>query len=373
MLDRIWNLVRKEFIQISRDRVLVAFLVLAPVLQLALLAQSTSREIRERPLAVLDLDHSHLSRQLVAALENTETLAVCCSPADWDTMGRLLDRGQAELAVVIPAGFADQLLDADALAQVQLIVDGTNNVIAANVLAAAEGTIAQFVGDVAAAHGAISASADPIDFRVSVRYNPTLNTRHYTIPAQVGFIVYQVTLAVASVSLAREREVGTLEQLIIAPLRRMEIIIGKAMAPLVIGALDFALMLGIAILVFKVPMRGSFALLAALTLLFIIAETGWGLMISTIARTQQQAVLIVFVQAMLDMTFSGYLVPVKNLPWLLRAISSLVPMRHYLTVIRNIMLKAATADVLWPHIVALAGLGLGISVLAARNLSRRLD
>jgi len=373
MFDRIRNLVRKEFIQISRDRVLIVFLILAPVLQLALLAQTTSRSIRERPLAVLDLDRSHFSRQLIAALENTETLSLCCMPPDQEAVRRLLDRGQADLAVVIPAGFADRLLDADTPAQVQLIADGTNNVVASNVLVAAEGAIARFGGQVASKYGASTAAADPIDFRVSIRYNPTLNTRHYTIPAQVGFIIYQVTLAVASVSLAREREVGTLEQLIIAPLSRLEIIIGKAVPPLVIGAVDFALMLAITILVFDVPMRGSLALLAALTLLFIVAETSWGLMISTIARTQQQAVLFVFVQAMLDMTFSGYLVPVKNLPWLLRLISNLVPMQHYLAVIRNIMLKAATVSVLWSHIAALAGLGLLISMLAAFNLSRRLD
>jgi len=373
MLNRIWNLVHKEFIQIGRDRVLVAFLILAPVLQLALLAQTTSREIRERPVAVLDLDHSHLSRQLVAALENTETLAICCAPADEEAIRRLLDRGQAELAVVIPAGFADQLLDDDTAGRVQLIADGTNNVVASTLLAAAEGAIARFVSSLAAPHGRAVAADELIDFRITIRYNPTLNTRHYTLPAQVGFIIYQVTLAVASVSLAREREMGTLEQLLIAPLRRLEIIVGKAAPPLAIGGLDFALLLTIAIVVFEVPMRGSLALLAFLTLLFIVAETGWGLMISTVARTQQQAVLLVFVQAMLDMTFSGYLVPVKNLPWLLRAISTLVPMQHYLAVIRNIMLKAATARVLWPHIVALLALDVSISTLASLNVSRRLD
>ncbi|MDH7485766.1 MAG: ABC transporter permease [Anaerolineae bacterium] len=372
MWQRIGNLIGKEFIQIRRDRLLIAFLILAPVLQLSLLAQATSQGVRERPLAVLDLDHSAFSRRLVAALENTETLAVCCAPASQREVQSLLDRGQAELALVIPAGFADRLLDGDAPAQVQFIADGSNNVAAFAALSAAEGAVARFARDLAAGYG-VSSSSSPVDLRVIIRYNPTLNSRHYTIPAQVGFIVYQVTLAVAAVSLAREREMGTLEQLIIAPLRRPEIIIGKAAAPMLVGCLDFAFMLAIAILVFEVPMRGSLLLLAALTVLFVIAETAWGLMISTVARTQQQAVLFVFVQAMLDMTFSGYLVPVDNLPLLLRAVSNLVPMRHYLTVIRSIMLKAATAQVLWPHILALAALGLALSTLAALNVSRRLD
>jgi ABC-2 type transport system permease protein len=372
MIGRILNLVRKEFLQISRDRVLIAFIVLAPVLQLSLLAQATSQGVRERPLAVLDLDRSRHSRQLIAQLKNTETLALCCLPEDDRAVRHLLDSGEAELAVIIPAGFASQLLDANAGPSIQLLADGTNNIVAVGVLSAAEGTISRFAAEVLAAAGS-ERPALPIDLRVAIRYNPALNARFYTIPAQVGFILYQVTLAVAAVGLAREREVGTLEQLVIAPLRRREIIAGKAMAPLLVGCFDFALLLTIAVVVFEVPMRGSLPLLGILTLLFVTAETAWGLMISTVARTQQQAVLIVFVQAMLDMTFSGYLVPVQSLPWLLRTVSNLVPMRHYLAVVRNIMLKGATAGVLWPHILALAGLGLALATMAALNLSRSLD
>jgi len=372
MFDRILNLVRKEILQISRDRVLLAFIVLAPVLQLSLLAQATSQGVRKRPMAVVDADRTSYSRQLIDALENTETLSVCCSPSDVFDVEPAVKRGQAELAVIIPPGFTDQLLAADDTAQVELIVDGSNNIVAINVLGAAQGAIARFARDV---FGGYLAPADtaPIELRTSIRYNPELNARYYTMPAQVGFIVYQVTLAVAAVSLAREREVGTLEQLIIAPLSRPEIILGKAIAPMLVASVVFGLLLGVATLIFEVPIRGSFMLLALLTLLFIMAETAWGLMISTVARTQQQAVLFVFVQAMLDMTFSGYLVPVDNLPWLLRAISNVVPMRHYLVVIRSIMLKGATARMLWPQIVALAGLGLGIATLAALNVSRRLE
>jgi len=160
---------------------------------------------------------------------------------------------------------------------------------------------------------------------------------------------------------------------LIAPLRRREIIVGKAVAPVVIGLLDFFVMLAIAVFVFGVPMRGSLGLLSGLTLLFVVAESAWGLVLSTFAATQQQAVLFVFVQCMLDITFSGYLVPVDNLPIVLRGISNLVPMRHYLEVIRSIMLKAASAELLWPQIAALVGISLSLSVFAALNLSRRLD
>ncbi|HUW09609.1 MAG TPA: ABC transporter permease [Anaerolineae bacterium] len=372
MIDRVLNLVRKEILQISRDRVLVAFILLVPVLQLSLLAQATSQGVRERPLAVVDGDHTSYSRRLVDALENTETLSVCCALPDASDVQLAIRRGNAELALIIPPGFADKLLSTDDTARVELIADGSNNIVAVNALGAAQGAIARFASDVFAKYSA-TAGAAPVELRTSIRYNPELNARYYTMPAQVGFIVYQVTLAVAAVSLAREREVGTLEQLIIAPIRRPEIILGKAITPLLVASVDFGLLLAVAILVFDVPMRGSLTLLAPLTLLFIIAETAWGLMISTIARTQQQAVLFVFVQAMLDMTFSGYLVPVDNLPWLLRAISNVVPMRHYLVVIRSIMLKGATVGMLWPQVLSLAGLGVAIATLAALNVSRRLD
>jgi len=372
MLDRIVNLVRKEFIQISRDRVLMTFIVLAPVLQLSLLAQATSQGVRDRPLTVLDLDRGSYARRLVAALDNTDTLTISSFAPDQQSLRSALERGEAELGLVIPEGFGERLVHNGAQAYVQVISDGANNVVAGSALGAAQGAIGRYAKDIAESFGA-SFPAAPIDLRTTIRYNPTLNARLYTIPAQVGFILYQVTLAVAAVGLAREREVGTLEQLIIAPLRRWEIIAGKAMTPLSVGCLDFLLLLSVAVIVFEVPMRGSLGLLLILTLLFIVAETAWGLMISTVARTQQQAILFVFVQAMLDMTFSGYLVPVMNLPWLLRTVSNLVPMRHYLAVIRSIMLKGATAHELWPHVAALASLGLALAALAARNLSHSLD
>lgn len=372
MVYRIANLIRKEFIQVSRDRVLAAFLLLAPILELALLAQATGQEIRNRPFAVLDLDRQAYSRRLVAAMDNTETLTLCCTATDYGDIERLLHSGQAELALLIPRGFSNRLLDRSSPAVVQLVADATNQVAAVTALSAAEGALAQ-TARIWAASGGVVFAPERVDLRTIVRYNPTLNSRHYTVPAQIGFIVLQVTLAVAAVSLAREREVGTLEQLLIAPLRRREIILGKAVAPVVIGLLDFSVMLTIALFVFAVPMRGSLALLSAITLLFVMAESSWGLVLSTFAATQQQAVLFVFVQCMLDITFSGYLVPVDNLPFLLRVISSLVPMRHYLEVIRSIMLKATPAELLWRQIAALVGIGLAFSFVAALNLSRRLE
>jgi ABC-2 type transport system permease protein len=212
-----------------------------------------------------------------------------------------------------------------------------------------------------------------IDFRTNVRFNPTMDIRAYSVPAQLGFITYQVTLAVAALGLARERELGTLEQLMVTPLRHFELTVGKGIPAIAIGGVNFAVMWFISLVVFQVPMNGSPLLLAALTLLFVTTEVSWGLVISSISRTQQQAILFVFIQAMVDMTFSGFMVPVKNMPALLQFISRFVPLQHYLSIVRGIMLKGAGLGELWPHVVALILLSLGMGFVALRSVSRRLE
>ena len=371
MLTRIWNLVLKEFIQFYRDWLMTAFILTLPVLQLVLLARATGARISDMRVAVLDLDRSSASRQLATALDTRRELDVWYYPATLADTHRLLDQGEAILAVIIPPGLEADSPGVARTPGVQIVADASNHLPALIALRAARETIAAFAADRAAAYGL--AGSPPIDLRTTVRFNPTLNAKFFTIPAQVGFIVYQVTLVVASIGLARERELGTLEQLMVMPLRRVELVIGKAIPALVIGALNFLLMLAVAIFAFRVPMRGSLLLLFALTLLFIVAEIGYGMFISSIARTQQQAILFVFVLAMVDMSFSGYLVRVKNLPGVLRTIAQVVPFRHYLTIVRGVMLKGAGLDVLWPHAAAMLLIGLAVAGVAVHNLSRNLD
>jgi len=370
MFLRVSSLVRKEIIQFARNRLLTAFIFLLPILQLALLAQATGRRVGDLRVAVLDLDHSAITRELITDLDNREELAVRYFVEDEDRLRSLLEQGQADMGVVFPAGLARDLVDPARTPEVQVIVDGSNSVVGFVTLSAANGVFAEYGQKRLQERGL--AAASPVDLRVVTRYNPAYNVRHFTIPAQVGFIIYQITLAVASLGLARERELGTLEQLIVTPLSRLELVLGKAIPAFVIGALNFLLMLGVAVHFFLVPLRGSPILLFGLTLLFIMAEIGWGMLISAVARTQQQAVLFVFILAMIDITFSGYLVPVKSLPGLLRLIAQVVPMHHYLVIIRAVMLKGATLATLWPHALALVGLAAAILGVSVRGVSRRL-
>jgi ABC-2 type transport system permease protein len=368
---RIWNLVLKEFVQFVRDRLMTTFILTLPILQLILLAQATSSGISDLCVAVLDFDRSAESRRFVATLDNQRELNVCQFPKTLEASRTLLDRGDATLAVVIPAGFAADLADASARPRVQFAADASNSLSGSIALRAANRAIIEFATDRAAARGATAIS--PVDLRTTVRFNPDLNARLFSMPAQVGFIIYQVTLTVTAIGLARERELGTLEQLLVMPLRRIELVVGKAIPALIVASVNFWCLLVVTVFVFGVPLRGSLPLLFALTLVFIVAEIGYGVFISSIARTQQQAILLVFVLAMMDITFSGYLVRVKNLPLALRVIARVVPFSHYLEIIRGVMLKGAGLDVLWPHALAMAAIGALVIIVAVRSLERSLD
>ncbi len=375
-MARIWNLALKELIQLLRDRQMAAFLILLPLAQLALLAQATGQRIGNLPLVVLDHDNSVESRILIQALDNVPDLAWRYVATDERQITAVIDRGEAAAAVVIPAGFGAALAGRallDAPLALQVIVDASNSVVGATAQAAAEGAIGDFLRRQAVARGVGQATAAPVTLYTSVRYNPQLNSRPYAIPAQMGFIIYQITLAVASLAFARERELGTLEQLLVTPLARIELISGKALLAWFVGLVDFLLMYVIVTRGYGIPMRGAFWLLLALSLLFVTVEIGYGVIISSFSHTQQQAVLYVFMLAMVDIALSGYLVPVKNMPGLFRLAAQASPLQHYLVIVRAIMLKGADLAVLWPQAAAIAAIGLVTGLIALATATRSLD
>jgi ABC-2 type transport system permease protein len=368
MFNRIGNLAAKELIQLTRNGLLLVFIILGPAMELALLARATRQGTTHLPTAVVDQDHSQVSRQIVSAIDNTEELDVVAFLDSPDQIDAWFKRSQGVLAVILPAG-----LEADlnvGSPQVELIADGTNSTISAAASNAAVGAIQNFSARRAAAY---AYGGPAIDLRTQVRYNPALNADRFTITAQLGFVIYQVALVVAVAGLTRERELGTLEQLLITPIRRLELALGKAIPALIVAAIDFVLMWAIAVWGFKVPMRGPFVLLMGLSLFFIVAEIGWGLTVSAVSRTQQQAALMIFVLALVDVSFSGYVVPVERLPGVLRVVAQVFPLQHYLVIIRDVMLKGAGLATLWSEALALAALSLGSIGVAAISLRSRLE
>jgi len=373
MIARILNLIHKELIQFRRDRLLTPFIIFGPVFQMMMLASATGSEISHLQVAVLDHDQSSISRTLITAFSNASQLDLRLT-LDGIEQGRfLLDDDKVDLVVVIPPNFGADLASAQRRPQVQLIIDGSNAIVAATLNQLAMGILTHFQTQQLAAMGVGSEVARGIEMRSVAYYNPELNLRYSTLPAQLGLIVYMVTMLVASLGIIRERERGTMEQLIVTPTRKVELMIGKALPVLVISLVDFIIMHTVATRVYGVPMRGAFELLLGLTALYIMAEMGMGLIVSSVVRSQQQSLVLVFLIGVTNVAFSGYLVPVENMPWLLSKLSYLFPVQHYMTILRRVMLKGAGLVDLSSDVLALVLLGAAISMTAYSVLQRRLD
>jgi ABC-2 type transport system permease protein len=361
-------LVLKELIQFSRDRLLLVFAFVAPVLQLILLGNAVSRDLTELPLAVHDQDRSDLSREVVTALDNTEELELTHYPSSLDELYDLIEAGQVTVAVVIPPGLSRDAASGTNVPELQVIVDGTNSFVGSGALRAIQSAIQAKARDLAPASA--STMAGGVNLQTRAFYNQALDQRWHSISAQLGFIALQVTVIIAVIGLVREREVGTLEQIAITPLRRLELIGGKAVVPLAVGMFNYVLMFIVTQIVFDLPMRGSVPLLFGFTLIYLITECGYALMLSTLSRTQQQAITLIFVWVMVAMTLSGYLVPVTRMPWPLQVLSVVFPLRHYLVILRGVMLKGAGLAALWPSVLALVALSAVVVTATAWMLGR---
>jgi len=376
MFRRVWHLVTKELIHLRRDILLVSFIVLGPVSELALIAWSTSADIEHLPTAIVDQDRTEASRALVLALENSETFDANYYPANERELRALIDAGTVVCGVLIPSGFGEGLAVPGSQApQVQVILDGSDPAAARAAEMSALGVISSFGQERALqAWGNIAGGmGEVIRTDVRVWFNEELSQANYTVPSEMGFMLEMVALMVAAISIARERELGTFEQLMVTPVRTWELIIGKAIPAVVISYIDFLLMLGITIFIFGVPMKGSLALLLVLALFYIFVELGWGLLISGFSRTQLQALLLVMVVAMVGMVFSGYAFPVDTMPPLMQMVANLVPIKHWLLIMRDIMLKGAGINTFWRELVALAILGVVINAVTLTILRKRLD
>lgn len=374
MFAQIWNLVRKELIQFRRDRLLTPFILLGPVFQLVMLASASAREISHLPVAILDQDQSAASRRLITAFGNARQLDVSLGVGSIEYGTFLLDSDQIDMLVIIPPNFGAELSSVARRPQIQLIIDGSNAIAASTLQQIAQGVLERFQRQQLAQMGfAGMESGAGIDLRPVIYYNQTLNFQYTALPAQLGLIVYMVTMLVASLGISRERERGTMEQLRVTPLRRIELMLGKAVPVVIIALADFVVMFVIVTHVYAIPMRGSVALLIGLTVLYILAEMGGGLTISSLATSQRQSLLLVFLVGVLNVAFSGYLVPVENMPWILSKASYLFPVQHYMRILRLVMLKGAGLMDVMSDVVALILLGIAIASTAYSVVHSRLD
>ncbi|MEP7288210.1 MAG: ABC transporter permease [Chloroflexota bacterium] len=367
MFKRILNIAWKEFLHLRKDRVLVPFFILGALLELTVVAWATSQPIRNVPMAVVDQDHSHQSAALIARLDTSDTLSkaqITNSVADVNT---LMDHNQAILGVVIPPNYGSMLV-AHHPPTVSLLLNGADSTSAYAAQNAAQQIILE-QGMRDALHQEPKDYANELP-QVTVKYNETLDRSAYTLPSEMGLMFYVMTVVLAALAITRERERGTYEQLLVMPYRSWEVILGKIIAPMTIGYCLFMTMLALSVFIFHVPFRGSLLLLLGLAIIYLIAEVGKGILLSLVARTQLQAVLLVFGVAMVDMLFSGYAVAVESMPPFLQTVSNIFSIRHWLIILRDIMLKGVGLDVFAGHVLAIIAIGtviIGLTTLVYRR------
>ncbi len=373
-LRRIWSLSIKEFLHLRNDWWLPAFMLLGGALELVLVGWATSRPITNLPLMVLDQDRSQASRRFIVDLENTGTFVIEQLVTEMEIIEEALKRGDINAAVIFPPDFSSDFTSSTRQPTIAVILNGSESMPALTALRAIEG-VAQEWGDRLAITriGMDSASLEGFFPSVRVWFNEALNEALYTTPAELGLMLEFTVLLFAALSISRERELGTLEQLLVMPFSSFEIILGKAIPVILIGIADFALMLGLTNIFFDVPVRGSLILLFVLALGYVMVELSKGLVLSVIANSQHQAFLLVMMLGMVDFMFTGYAAPVESMPEVLQIFANLIPAHHWLSILRGILLKASGLDVLWPHVAALAGLGLVIGTFSLRFVRRTLQ
>jgi ABC-2 type transport system permease protein len=365
-------MVAKELRQIFRDPQLYRILFVAPLVQLLVFGYAVSTDVRDTPTFLVDHDQSAASRQLVDAFTANGAFAVAGRSQREADLVSALDHGRAAVGLVVPPGYAADL--AGGRATVQLLVDGTSSNVATVALGHAEAIVA--------AHGARIARGSPapgggpltppIELRDRAWYNPELQSRDYNVPAVVGVLLFLICLLLTALAVVREREIGTLEQLMVTPLRPLELVAGKALPFALIGLVDLVLVTGLAVLWFRVPFAGSPLVLLGATVVFLASGLGLGLLISTVSKTQQEAFMSSYLVLVPAILLSGFMFPVHSMPPAFRWLSLANPLRHYLEIVRGVFLKGVGLEQLWPQHLALLLLGATFLGLAAGRFRKRI-
>ncbi len=374
MIRRILALVKKEFLHLKNDWWLPAFMLFGGALELLMVGWATSRPISNLPLMVWDMDRTTASRNLVISLENTDVFELAAPASSLAEITGRMDRGTIYAAVVIPEGFSEQLYSPTGSPVLQVILNGAESIPAKEALRAIEGVV-RYLGERVALEQ-ITIRPDQLEgfnFSLRVWFNEALNEEFFTTPAELALMLEFTILIFAALTFSREREFGTLEQLLVMPFSSAEIIIGKSIPVVLVGMFDFGLMLSAVHFVFHVPVRGSLALLLILAFLYTLVELGKGMAISVFSRSQHQAFLLVLTVGMIDFMFTGYAAPVESMPEIIQKVANLIPAHHWLDIVRGILLKGTGVMDLLPSILWLLLLGSVIGAFSLRYIRKALD
>ncbi len=376
MRSRLFSLIRKEFIQIFRDPRTLAITFIMPIMMLFLLGYAATNDVRNIALAVYDQDRTPASRSLIEAYRVADYFTLSHLVGSEEELRNLIDSNAARAGLIIPPGYGRELAGWNP-AQVALIIDGSDPTLASTALAAAtligQGQSTAVTLARLEDQGRAGMMEQAIDVRIQIWYNPALESANYMVPAMIGLILQYLTTMLTATSIVRERERGTIEQLIVTPLRSWELVVGKLTPYVLISLLNTIEILLVGVLVFDVTINGSVLLLFGLTGLFLTTTLGIGLFVSTLANTQQEAMLTTMFTILPSIFLSGFFFPLAAMPLWLQLISYAVPLRYFLIIARGIVLKGVDASLLWPEIAALAVFAVVIMSAAVARFRKSLD
>ncbi|HEX8984490.1 MAG TPA: ABC transporter permease [Bryobacteraceae bacterium] len=383
MWRRIREIIRKEFRQALREPRMRMVLFGPPLIQLIIFGFAVNLDVDHVRIAWLDQDRTVASRDLLADFRGSGRFDVVAVPASEREAQDLLDRSEAQIVVSVLPGFARDI-GRGITANVQVLVEGTNSntasiassyagqIVAAYASRAMEAQqSAKMVGRTAG--GPVGLGLPSLDVRTRVWFNPDLLSRNYFVPGVVVNIVTLVTIMLTAMAIVREKEIGTLEQLMVTPIRPIELMLGKTLPFAIAGLFQVALITSVALLVFRIPLRGNLLLLFACTVLYLMTTLGVGLFLSTISKTQQQAMMGSFFAFTPAFMLSGFAFPLRNMPEAVQYLSYLNPVRYFISIVRGLFLKGSGVEVLWPQMLALFAYGSVILVASAMRFHKRLD
>jgi len=377
-VKRILFVMWKELLELRQDPRIFGIIFVAPVVQLAVLGYAATTDVRNVPIVVLDMDRSSGSRELVSQFTGSGIFEIVDVVSHAGDVDRYLESGRAWMALSIPARYG-QSVATGRPATLQVLADGSDASSTNIAMGYATNLIAGYTQDLVARRvQAVGASLQEaggagIEPRVRVWFNPTLESRYFMLPGIFALLLLAVTSNLSSMAIVREREIGTLEQLNVTPLGRSELIVGKLLPYGAIGLIDVIIVLMVIVFWFEVPMRGSFWLLVAMSAIYLLTTLGLGLFVSTISKTQQQAMMTSTFFFLIPMMYlSGFVFPIENMPDIIQPITYLIPLRYFVIILRGIFLKGVGLETLWPQVLALFAWGVVILSLAVMRSSKRL-
>jgi ABC-2 type transport system permease protein len=365
-LGRVREMVSKELRQMLRDFRTRGLIFIAPLIQLLVFGYAVNTDVPNTATFVVDHDHTATSRELIDAFRQTGYFEVVGTSERSTDLAQALDRSDAIIGIEIPPGFTRRLT-AGGPADVQILLDGSNS----NTATVAQGYATRIVQRFAVAH--LPAGALPpagVDLRVRPWYNPSLESRAYNVPAVMGLLLLLMSLVLTALSIVREREDGTLEQLLVSPLSPAEFLLGKTIPAALVALVDLVTISAVSILWFHIPLRGSVLALLAAALLFILAAIALGLLISTISHTQQEAFMTMFLLLLPSIILSGFFYPISSMPRVFQIITLVNPVRHFLEIVRGVFLKGTGFVAMWDQYVWLAVIAAATMALALARFAR---